>query len=501
MVPRSYAFQRRASSPTKLVGRSEKVEIQSSKPIISALPHKEEARSESLPVQPTVARILEQPAPTKPMVIPIKSKPGNNSTSAYTVRTRGQHGNRRSIRPGDDHRPNAIPPAVAALLALTEIPRKPHQTLRRSQSRASSADRSISIDDLIHEWRQEGKELSQSRHGSPMDVLLERPDEVDTDEDSLAPSSHRKSSFSPSRSTSSESIPSLEAVEPSLPWSDPATPLASASARRERLVSSPPKENCILDHPLLHFNPDQASLASPETTAAPLLADLRPIPAKPRSSLKSNLTASLQALKSAAKSFSNFTAPTIPPDDLLTRSLLSPRFASEMRPKPLGGVPGPALRRYLNPTSSAASASTFSPLDLSRQYSSSYDAAPRSPMIQLQTYSSSRSSGARARRRRAASAGLPDSGTPSDSAGSRAAAAALAVRQREPRENGDFLRVIVLEMNMRRTGKLDARAVGKARVWLPPRQAAAEESAGAASGTETADKAVPARWVGVGVDD
>lgn len=41
-------------------------------------------------------------------------------------------------------------------------------------------------------------------------------------------------------------------------------------------------------------------------------------------------------------------------------------------------------------------------------------------------------------------------------------------RPREPRENSDFLRVIVLEMNMRRVGKLDNTG-GRAKIWLAPR--------------------------------
>ena len=65
------------------------------------------------------------------------------------------------------------------------------------------------------------------------------------------------------------------------------------------------------------------------------------------------------------------------------------------------------------------------------------------------------------------------------------------MRQREPRENADFLRVIVLEMNMRRVGKLDARAVGRARIWLPPRKTSASK-APASNGTG----GVPHRWIG-----
>lgn len=69
-----------------------------------------------------------------------------------------------------------------------------------------------------------------------------------------------------------------------------------------------------------------------------------------------------------------------------------------------------------------------------------------------------------------------------------------AVRQREPRENSDFLRVIVLEMNMRREGKLDAKALGKARVWLPPRKTSGKAEAEMEGG-------VPARWVGILAED
>ena len=66
------------------------------------------------------------------------------------------------------------------------------------------------------------------------------------------------------------------------------------------------------------------------------------------------------------------------------------------------------------------------------------------------------------------------------------AGASAAMRQREPRENSDFLRVVVLEMNMRREGKLE---MGRAKIWLPPRQSV--ESDVAVQGK------VPKRWIGV----
>ena len=114
------------------------------------------------------------------------------------------------------------------------------------------------------------------------------------------------------------------------------------------------------------------------------------------------------------------------------------------------------------------------------------------PMIQMKTYSSSSSSSSTSRTRKRSPRGTflgPD----------RAEAAVLVqgpagtVRQREPRENSDFLRVIVLEMNMRRTGKLDAKAGGRARVWLPPRTHSAP--------VEGSSGKVPIRWAGVSAED
>ena len=208
------------------------------------------------------------------------------------------------------------------------------------------------MDELIQEWRQDDTEISPSAVGSPLDLLLGRVDESEDEYGSLQSMEQEKYSVA-SRSISSESLstipPSLDMDTPSISsnWDNLSTPDSfgrrSVSERRERIVQSPPKEDCILDHPLLHYSPEDceeiASMDIPDIVTSP------PAPTDRFKSFKSNLTASLQALKSAAKSFSNFTAPSVPPDDLLTRSLLSPRFTSEMRPKQLQGLPSPALRR------------------------------------------------------------------------------------------------------------------------------------------------------------
>ncbi|KAL6709104.1 hypothetical protein ACN47E_001920 [Coniothyrium glycines] len=418
---------------------------------------------------------------SSPVVIPPRT-PSKSAMSTQTIRARGQNGGRPTRLP-KSHDASAIPPAVAALLAVTAIPKMPAR--RRKHS---TMDRTISMDELIHEWKQDDSDIPPSIVGSPLDLLLGRVDESEDEYGSLVSLEQEKGSIMTSRSISSESItlpPSLEFDDPSFSshWDNLSTPDSigrkSLPERRERIVSSPPKEDCILDHPLLHFGPEECE----EIITADIADMIDSMPASNErfKSFKSNLTASLHALRSAAKSFSNFTAPSVPPDDFLTRSILSPRFTSEMRPKHLEGLPSPELRRYLNPQPAP-----ISPTELSMQLHDSLkldvDADQHAPMIQMQTYER-RGRSQKGRRTRA-----PD---PHSEAG-RVLSNEPAVRQREPRENGDFLRVIVLEMNMRRMGKLDSKAVGKARIWLPPRKPSPQKAPSLCGSS-----GVPDRWLGV----
>lgn len=346
-------------------------------------------------------------------------------------RSRGQH--------------KGIPPAVAALLAVTAIPVTSKKAQRFGRSRRTALDIYVertpsesspspdnlfivdeNTDDsaLIFGSLIDNEPVSFSRCSSSaaLSVLLSPPDEFD-DKDSCSLSV---------RSSSSESVPSLDDDAASLlSWSGPSTP--TSRERRSRVVSPPP-EDCALDHPLLFTKEQVADLAvaQSENLNESIVPGFRPL-----LSFKSNLTASLRALKSAAKSFSSF-APLTQPDDLLTRSIFSntPRYADEKRPRPSKEVPTPAMRRYLNPGSSVGKENHCT------------------GAIQMQTYNRVR----RAPRQKTRPVQIPrtDEGdTP---------------RPREPRENSDFLRVIVLEMNMRRGGKLSDTAQGKARLVLPPRQ-------------------------------
>ena len=70
-------------------------------------------------------------------------------------------------------------------------------------------------------------------------------------------------------------------------------------------------------------------------------------------------------------------------------------------------------------------------------------------------------------------------------------------RQREPRENSDFLRMVVMEMNMRRSGKLRDDIPTRARVWLPPRKGNQARHSPYDYYEDEAEHAIPSRWVGI----
>jgi len=480
------------------------------RPPLLALPKREAPHTTGQPTTSTTAtpptHTVSEPAvvPSKPVVIPTRTASGNPT---QTVRARGANGGRGARVPDEDHSGRGLRPAVAALLAVTSIPPPNKHNPARYRTAASSLPRRVSIDQLVQSWREEEDSRASSCANSVLELLLEQPDDEGGDDISVSEGDEEKGGFLTSRSVSSESIPSTPGLDADVDerslysWSSPHTPTASMNRssgstkakEKTKVVASPSRENCILDHPLLvipenstEFTDDFIPL--PKQTRVP----------KTRSSFKSNLTASFQALKSAARSFSNFTAPSVPPDDLLARSFLSPLYVSEMRPKPSQGVPTPELRRYLNPTAQRPPSPTELSMQLQEAVIHAHLNGPNvldydkegSPMIQMQTYSrnsrpSNRSGPSRKKR----------GADPNTEAG-RALLAATdpAIRQREPRENSDFLRVIVLEMNMRREGKLDVKAQGRARLWLPPRKARADDDVVIAG-------RIPVRWIGVCVDE
>ncbi|CAD0106263.1 unnamed protein product [Aureobasidium uvarum] len=436
--------------------------------------------------------------PSRPVEIPSRRSP----RELKHVRTsRASSKSSRTSRNSETrHRPDALPPAVAALLAVTAIP-PPKSQIRRKQSPL----RDMSIDELIQEWRKDSSTKSSYSCAS-LDMLLGSADEDDYE--------HMYSS----RSTSCDSIPSLDGDEGSvLSVSNPATPdsirsrkSSMGSYRKEKTLYTPEIEDCSVDHPLgfssLEFDEDLIVINSP-----------CPKERKQRKSggFRSNLSSSLQAIKSrVTSSFSslnlNLDEDSFSDASLWQHPYLFPRLSSELRPTPFTSTPSKSHRQYLNPRSAPV---PFEEQQHHWQKALSSLDSPDSelseaPMIQMQTYNKRAASSPR-RSRRGSSTGKPDAR--SEAGRAMSGHVPTPSRQREPRENSDFLRVIVLEMNMRRGGKFEEGASGRAKIWLPPRKQPVsrnsafsddedEDEAVSVAGSRVTSRKIPRRWVPVSIE-
>lgn len=477
MVPRCFLY----SSPQPLPsGRRNRKHLPSVLP--SLLQSRERMEEEDVvkSIAPSVSTVLSG-APSRPMAIPTRSHPKalrrHHGRTAFT-----QCCSNPVEMIGRKHDPEALPPAVAALLAVTSIPPpiKPGSLGRHWQTDRRSQKQIAAYGSHVDELCARDSERMTGYTLSSLDLLLRPPDEL---EGGIASTS---TSEETARSLSSESIPSLENDDESTASSSaPSTPGRGSRKigveKRPRALSSPRAQDCALDHPLLSPISEPDTLWNGEFTGRPDVSKprLATSPVPPRSLFKSNLTASLRVLKSAARSFSNFTAPVVQQDGNLTRSTLAiqPHTTDDRRPIPSFEPPDPVLRRYLNPICA-------SPAELhmaSGYFVDSGSDIPCTFSIQLQTYRPSTAISKKATSPPvflSPDLNVREPGTPPPEA-----------RQREPRENSDFLRIVVMEMNMRRKGKLADDAKGKARLWLPPRPPCPRQS--------RLDSEVPNRWISV----
>lgn len=329
------------------------------------------------------------------------------------------------------------------------------------------------------------KELSLNFTRGPLDVLLSPPEDLEDDDLSVGDSTI--ASPMSIRSVSCDSVPSLADSISTETISSVDTPHSASRGRKVRPtrksltpVSSPPGQR--EEHPLYRHELDPEELDFTIFVPASEGEEKKGRMGIFRSAFKSNLTASLRALRNAARSFSAMNMPSIPPEDFLTRSIftLEPNvpFTDERMPPALDEEPSAAVRRYLNPTQTSR---------LESQATSSM-ANPRGSFtasIQMQTYKVHRSKSG------------PPGTRGSRSYGDQSARGKEAVssfppgpRQREMRENSDFIRVAVMEMAMRKNGKLDEQRPGRARWALPPRKTSTKAYA-------IGNDGVPARWVSV----
>ncbi len=463
MVPRSYSH----TSP------SLKSWVDSEKDVVPVKPRDHVRKPSSKKDKalgtgkPTWMSSAPAATPSKPMVIPTRTRNGGARRTKEA-----SYDKMRSIEDGASHvhDPTAVPTSAAAFIAITSP---------LASTLGTEAPRTPRFDGGSRKTRTRDEELGISQHAmsasSPRSwsMLLSPPNESDLENISIG-SDITLSGASFGRSLSNESMPSLDtdygSSTSASSISTPGTLCGSRGGieRRPKGVCSSKIEECPLDHPLLPLPPTEDSGLASLAIDTGLAASNPPSTRRRQSGFRSNLSA---LFRSAARSFSNFSAPAISRDEYLTRSLLpiSPPFTDERRPLPLLEPPDPTLRRYLNPI-------TASPAELHTHHEHAPSQKARSQCttsIQLQTYQRTP--------RPSAKASAPPIFASANAAIAEAADEPFTVsspRPRELRENSDFLRVIVLEMNMRRSGIMSETAPGKARMWLPARQVGKREEEG-----------------------
>ena len=268
--------------------------------------------------------------PRRPRISPPAQTPSEQSRRKV-IRDNSKNDNLQNDNPKSNHTRQLLP-HVATLLASTTIPRK------RSYARPRLVkSQRISSEELVEHWKQ--LELEEDNKADPnLEILLSPPQSRELLSQAISYESLGRSSITPSGSSSSDSLPSLDGDENSpLSWSSPRTPPStkrgpsSVASAKERSLSSPASIDCLSDHPLLrtaedlHEEVEQIELGSPSLRIA-RKANVRTSLRKDamNSSATSTLSMSLKALRLAARSFSNFAAPSllVLPEDHLSLSLI-----------------------------------------------------------------------------------------------------------------------------------------------------------------------------------
>ncbi|KAK4456211.1 hypothetical protein QBC34DRAFT_12791 [Podospora aff. communis PSN243] len=448
----------------------------------------------------TTTTVSRPTMPSNPVQIPSKHKLRETARPVHQHRHHGSRGRQSSSqRSKEAHNPDAIPASVAALLAVTSIPPPRSRSLRQTRN---ATEKRMTVESIIERSQESEKELSLTLSKGPMDLLLTPPEDLEDDDLSVCDSA--LGSVLSTRTVSLESMPSLVESFSADALSSLDSPRTPGRGRRARPthrslepIASPPGK-VEADHPLstaeivvdvLDFRVFDADKDETEDKKSSRM-QFKPL----KSAFKSNLTASLRALRQAARSFSTLNFPSIPPEDFLTRSILTldPQvpYTDERRPQ-LEEEPTAELRRYLNPTTSIR-------LEQPLVAAPSPTAKTFTASIQMQTYKVHRPRGSSSASGRAPypSTGPSGASRSGQNAQQKPAGSEYPLpgpRQREMRENSDFIRIAVMEMAMRKRGKLDDQQPGRARWALPPRKTSTRTYAIGADG-------VPARWVAISYD-
>lgn len=494
MVPRGFLF---SSIPSpKPLERNVKQRPPVAVSSIDMMPQKDDSALQ-LPIESSSQSVY-----TNPVVIPPRR--GHRTTSAHSGTVRQDPRTPKKTRVtrqtssmalGD--RP--VPTSIASILEATAIPVPRRSWAARESRKLPRGNHVQDFSKLLMDGLDDPEFCGTGN--SALDVLLSPPE--DNEKPFVSSDGESESLSYSAPSISADSVPSLDAdLETPSSLSTPFTPSSQRSpseksSRRRRPSNC---ENCASDHPLL--DREEPESEDEQTVNSHKSCPLDSEPPKPLAasrsfprlgSLKSNLTASLRAIKSAAQTVSTLASPSVQPDDFLTRSFftITPKMTDDRRPPPMNETPSPALRRYLNPI-------MFSPAEMysfQDQPHESLDSRACPISVQMQTYHHSGKTGSRRGRfqfssskNRSRQSSPFDPETPPIS------------RQREPRENSDFLRMVVLETNMRRRGKLRDDIPTRARVWLPPRKTGQTTVIPFEYEEDELEPPIPSRWIGISIE-
>ena len=485
MVPRAYAYSSPPPSPSMTYTEKNSPSLAP----IERAGKKAGAKKDSMQTKQIVQLpgVLSPspPAPSKPVVIPTRTRhDGQRKSKSQTSSEQ-----RPAQNPQVEHDKTSTSPSMSALLAMTSIPSPKRLAQATGQRRGLDSKRGARV--------QGPRRALSSSSPQTWDFLLSPPN----DEEVVSGSFSSDTTIGPPssvRSISTESMPSLEEdYESVCSVSDPATPAMLSSSRGERKKSSSTSkgEDCVLDHPLLppparnvgdNPKPPEIQIGSPGS---------RPSPPRTTTSFKSNLTASFRAVRSAARTVSDWTTPSsnLHRDDHLSQSLLSLTlpYTVERRPQTLDGPPDPALRRYLNPP-------TLLPAEL--HFHQAAREIDIKACIQLETYQRGNRPSQHA-------------SSPPIFSSKKQLLRKDALDTEDPLTSS--LSPRQLEMNMRKVGKLSGTNPGRAKLWLPARQGGRKPAAMDSGGNEEAralkgittqtglsrdpPRKVPDRWAGVTV--
>ncbi|RKF64404.1 hypothetical protein OnM2_019084 [Erysiphe neolycopersici] len=373
---------------------------------------------------------------------------------------------------------------IVKLLVLTSIP-----PLRKIRVNNDNSKRST-VNAISEQISVSEKEKDFSTEGCPLDIFLSLQDEVKkVNESPKIQNNVRNKSpprFPSTRNDSTKLTTTHFQSHLSVPTYLKTSKFASDQCKRlRRKPFYSPWQPCIYeDHPLFLMDSYSSSLdqdnslnSIEETNETHDNKELR---TRSKTALRHKVKKSYHKIKLALNSVSSqFNSPLVPINSSRSTKVanLDLFHTSENLPLSLENVPTSQLRWYLNPVTNAAIEDHPSTLCRAKRQRRCLVS------IQMQTYKISASNEHSPHhiisyRTKPTCEDQPDK--------------ELVIRRRDMRENSDFLRVVVMEMLMRRRGKLDNQGPGKARMILPPRTLTIRPPEVTADG-------VPVRWISLSV--